>query len=68
MRGMMTSSLSPVCGREEESTLHAFLRCPHARDIWQAMAEVWDPPDIDIIQPSGMGWLMQLLHVSSVNQ
>jgi hypothetical protein len=36
-RGMSTTGLCQICAREEEDTMHIFLRCPHARDLWRAM-------------------------------
>jgi hypothetical protein len=67
-RGMSTTGLCQVCGREDEDTLHVFLRCPHARDLWRAMTEVWDLPDVERIKPNGTNWFMQLLLASSTNQ
>ncbi|KAM0848957.1 hypothetical protein ACQ4PT_054041 [Festuca glaucescens] len=40
-RGMTTTALCPICGTEEEDTFHIFVRCPHARNLWSAMREVY---------------------------
>lgn len=52
-RGMAMSSLCPICGQEDKDTFHVFLRCPHARNIWRAMAEVWDMPPDTMLTPTG---------------
>jgi hypothetical protein len=34
-RKMLVSNLCPLCGTEAEDTFHIFMRCPHARHLWQ---------------------------------
>jgi hypothetical protein len=62
-RGMATTSLCQICGQEDEDTIHTFMRCPHARDLWRAMSDVWGLPDAERLRPSGYNWLIQLLHM-----
>jgi hypothetical protein len=67
-RGMATSRTCQICGHEDEDTFHAFMRYPHARDLWCAMKEVWDmPPDIKL-KHIGREWLLHLLTAIPVNQ
>jgi hypothetical protein len=65
---MSTFSLCPVCGREDEDAIHAFLCCPHARNLWMAMEEVWELPHISRIKPVGQDWLKSLLLAASETQ
>jgi hypothetical protein len=44
------------------------LGAPHARDLWQAMAEVWDMPADACLRPTGKEWLLQLLTGIPVHQ
>jgi hypothetical protein len=37
---MTTTGTCQICGKEEEDTMHVFLRCPHARDLWRPMGDV----------------------------
>jgi hypothetical protein len=46
---------------EEEETFHIFLRCPHARQLWQPMAEDWPLPGDDLLKNTGHEWLLHLL-------
>ncbi|KAM0925007.1 hypothetical protein ACQ4PT_004493 [Festuca glaucescens] len=61
-RGMATTEICQICGREEEDSLHTFLRCPHALALWRAMTEVWDLPNLETMRPEGHEWLLQILH------
>jgi hypothetical protein len=67
-RKMSTSALCQLCGREEEDTFHIFICCPHARDLWCAMSEVWDLPPDRVLKPTGTDWLVHLLHEMPVTQ
>jgi hypothetical protein len=67
-RGMSMTSLCQIYGREDEDTLHVFLRCPHARDLWRAMLEIWELPNIEELRPVGRDWLMQIMHRVPLNQ
>lgn len=60
-RAMATTSLCPICGQEAEDTYHVFCRCPHARQLWIAMMEVWDLPSDELLKPTGHEWLLHLL-------
>jgi hypothetical protein len=51
-RGMCTFGTCLICGREDEDTFHVFLRCPHARDLWRAMSEVWELPEDRLLLPT----------------
>ncbi|KAK1683369.1 hypothetical protein QYE76_044217 [Lolium multiflorum] len=66
-RGMATSRTCQICGREDEDTYHAFMRCPHARDLWCAMKEVWDMPPNTKLRHTGRESLLHLLTASPVN-
>jgi hypothetical protein len=46
-RQMVTVSTCRICGCEDEDTFHAFLRCPHALQLWLAMKEIWPLPNDD---------------------
>jgi hypothetical protein len=37
---MATSGLCPICRCDDEDSFHVFVKCQHARDLWNAMAEV----------------------------
>jgi hypothetical protein len=67
-RNMATTGLCQICGMEEEDTFHLFMRCPHARGLWQAMAEIWDLPRWECIQNTGKEWLLLWLKGLPVNQ
>jgi hypothetical protein len=67
-RHMATMEICQICGRENEDSIHIFLRCPHAHSLWQAMKEVWDLPDLQKLKPVRQDWLLRLLQVISVNQ
>jgi hypothetical protein len=36
-RGIKTPPTCLICGLEVETTFHVFLRCPHARRLWEAL-------------------------------
>jgi hypothetical protein len=61
MHGMQSTALCQVCEQEDEDTFHTFVRCPHGRDLWRAMAEVWNLPDERTLQPTGANWLFHFL-------
>jgi hypothetical protein len=65
---MATTGLCQICGQENEDTYHVFLRCPHARQLWEAMHEVWDMPASERVRPLGKEWLLQLLSSSTADQ
>jgi hypothetical protein len=67
-RGMDTSALCQLCGMCDEDTFHVFICCPHARNLWHAMREVWDLPGDDLLKHTGREWLLQLLHEIPLNQ
>jgi hypothetical protein len=67
-RGMSVTSLCQICGREEEDTVHVFLRCPHARDLWRAMLDVWELPNIDELRPMGRTWLLEIMRRVPLDQ
>jgi ribonuclease HI len=60
-RGMATLRLCQVCGMEDEDSFHAFMRCPHARQLWLAMAEIWPLPRDELLVHTGKEWLLHLL-------
>jgi hypothetical protein len=60
-RKISLSNLCPICGSESEDTFHVFIRCPHARCLWQATTQVWPlPPDV-LLKNTGHEWLLNLL-------
>jgi hypothetical protein len=67
-RGIAQTSICQICGEEEEDTFHAFIRCPHARDLWLAMREIWDIPSDDQIRATGSEWLLHLLDDLTLNK
>jgi hypothetical protein len=46
---------------KDESTFHIFLQCPHARNLWLAMREVWELPPDELLIDTGKEWLLHLL-------
>jgi hypothetical protein len=60
-RGIRTPATCLICGQENEDTYHVFIRCPHARHLWQAMREVWDLPPNSAINNTGTEWLLNLI-------
>jgi hypothetical protein len=46
---------------EDEDSFHAFMRCPHARQLWLAMAEIWPLPRDELLVHTGKEWLLHLL-------
>lgn len=56
-----TVSICPVCGVEEEDNYHPFIRCQLARDLYLAMAKVWQLPDLHTILNNGKEWLLHVL-------
>uniref|UniRef100_A0ACD5YVZ4 Uncharacterized protein n=1 Tax=Avena sativa TaxID=4498 RepID=A0ACD5YVZ4_AVESA len=61
IRGIETPDTCLICGQEVEDTYHVFMRCPHARNLWSAMKEVWDLPGDKMLNQGGTEWLLQLL-------
>jgi hypothetical protein len=59
---MSLSALCPICGMEDEDSFHVFMRCPHARQLWLAMAESWPMPKEELLKNTGTEWLLHLLH------
>jgi hypothetical protein len=60
-RHMTTHGTCTICGMEEEDTFHVFMRCPHARQLWLAMKEVWPLPEDSKLKHTGTEWLLSLL-------
>jgi hypothetical protein len=60
-RNMTNHGTCTICGIEEEDTFHVFLRCPHARQLWIAMKEVWPLPEDSKLKHTGTEWLLSLL-------
>ena len=60
-RHMTHDATCRICGREDEDTFHALVRCTHARLLWEVMREVWDLPRDDMVRPDGHEWLLQIL-------
>lgn len=65
---MATTGLCDLCALEDESESHALLRCPRARDLMQAMKEVWLLPDTLQLPMHGREWLLHLLDRCSVEE
>jgi hypothetical protein len=61
-RRMATQSTCWVCGMEDEDTFHVFMRCPHARELWLAMKEIWPMPGDEKLVNTGPEWLISLLY------
>jgi hypothetical protein len=60
-RNIETTDTCVLCGMESETTFHAFCRCPMARNLWNAMAEIWRLPKVDELVNNGSEWLLHLL-------
>ncbi|KAE8796376.1 protein transport protein sec24 [Hordeum vulgare] len=58
---------SQVCDREQESSFHALLACPHTAALWDAMRLYWPLPDRSLINWTCKEWLLQLLEESHVS-
>jgi hypothetical protein len=67
-RGIETPLTCLICGLEEETTFHVFMRCPHARRLWEALGQDWQLPDHGSIQNNGTEWLLHLLPGLSLTQ
>jgi hypothetical protein len=67
-RGIKTPPLCLICGQENEDTFHVFVRCPPARDLWNAMRETWDIPADTELKNTGTEWLLHLIHGLSEEQ
>lgn len=50
-----------LCGQTAETSYHATVGCPQARNIRQAMREHWPIPDEALFEYSGPDWLLLLL-------
>ncbi|KAE8786890.1 retrotransposon unclassified [Hordeum vulgare] len=55
------------CDREQESSFHALLACPHAADLWDRMRLYWPLPDRLLINWTGKEWLLKLLDEAQVS-
>ena len=40
---------------------HALCRCPNARNLWLAMADIWPIPDLKNMMNTGPEWLLHAL-------
>ncbi|VAH11601.1 unnamed protein product [Triticum turgidum subsp. durum] len=58
---METASVCTICGQENETAHHALIRCPHARNLWNEMKNVWNLPPDDALRNSKPDWLLMLL-------
>jgi hypothetical protein len=67
-RGMETLDTCLICGTEPESTFHAMIKCPHARQLWGAMSEVWDMPGKELLFEHNPDWFLHALKLSNDNQ
>ncbi|KAE8800117.1 retrotransposon unclassified [Hordeum vulgare] len=56
-----------VCDREQESSFHALLACPHAANLWDTMRLYWPLPDRLHINYTGKEWLFNLLDEAQVS-
>jgi hypothetical protein len=45
-RHMKVSGRCRICDHELEDVDHALFRCPHAQGLWEAMAQVWQLPNL----------------------
>ena len=43
-RHMKVTGRCKICDQESEDVGHAIYRCPHAKALWEAMAQVWQIP------------------------
>ena len=60
-RHMEPDGICTICGLEEETTHHALLRCPHARNLWDGRDCVWDLPPDEALWNSEPDWLLMLI-------
>lgn len=60
-RNMEVSDKCPLSEMERENTFHAFCRCPHAVELWQAMVEHWQLQGMCKLVNSGSEWRLQLM-------
>ena len=60
-RKLEVVDLCPVCGIEKEDMFHALCRCPNARNLWLAMADIWPIPDLKDMMNTGPEWLLHAL-------
>uniref|UniRef100_A0ACD5ZVH8 Uncharacterized protein n=1 Tax=Avena sativa TaxID=4498 RepID=A0ACD5ZVH8_AVESA len=60
-RNLQISDTCVVCGLECEDTFHTFCRCHTARQLWDAMREVWPLKDIESITNTRTEWLLHAL-------
>jgi ribonuclease HI len=58
---MEVSNICIVCGLEREDTYHTFCRCPLAKNLWEAMQEVWPLIPLGSIRNTGPEWLLEAL-------
>ncbi|KAE8804042.1 hypothetical protein D1007_20004 [Hordeum vulgare] len=56
-----------VCDREQESSFHALLACPHAANLWDTMRLYWPLPDRLQTNFTGKEWLFTLLDEAPVS-
>jgi hypothetical protein len=61
IRKMEVSDICIVCGLEHEDTYHTFCRCPMAKNLWEAMQEVWPLVPLGSIRNTGPEWLLEVL-------
>jgi hypothetical protein len=50
-----------ICGVEQENTYHTFCRCPMARNLWQAMSEIWHLPAVEEMPSTNSEWVLHML-------
>jgi hypothetical protein len=60
-RGIPTTRTCAICGNEDEDSFHVFIRCTHARTLWQAMSEVWPLPQDELLKNTSRELLLHLL-------
>jgi hypothetical protein len=60
-RKITTTDTCIFCGMEREDTFHVFCRCPMARNLGEAMREVWPLPLLEDIKNTGREWPLHAL-------
>ena len=51
----------PICASMAETSFHATVECPHARNLRSAMRDRWSLPNEELFHYSGPDWLLLLL-------
>ena len=68
VRHMEATDTCPLCNRETETSYHAAVTCPRARELRQVMRVHWQLPEEEKFRYTGPDWLLVLLDQCSATE